>query len=83
MPRYYFNLIGEEATLLDHKGVEIAGDFGLLADTIIAEFVRTLVGLIRSEDPDLLRLWDGWWIEIVDVEGRALAKFPVRKSACH
>jgi hypothetical protein len=72
MPRYFFNLVSQQGTVSDHEGIEVVGDFDLLIVRIIEEIEE-----MRSEEPELFDIGGDWYIEVVDGEGRRLARLPL------
>jgi hypothetical protein len=68
--RYYFNLVGRSEAIADGEGVELPDHYSEQAITRIIEE-------IRSEEPELFVGGSGWSIEVVDVDGRMLARFPL------
>jgi hypothetical protein len=65
MPRYFFNLVSRQGTIVDHEGIEIVGDFEFLIVRIIEEIEE-----MRSEEPELFDIEGDWYIEVVDQEAR-------------
>ena len=56
--------------IIDPEGVEVSeNDFELAIPTILEE--------IRSEEPELFDVGGGWSLEVVDMEGRRVAIFPL------
>ena len=67
VPRYYFNLVRQRTVIADHDGVEIPGEVSEL------EILR-IMQEIRTEEPELFAGSGGWSIEVVDEQGRIVAK---------
>jgi hypothetical protein len=67
MPRYYFNLVKK---ILDWEGVEVP-------EENLEQFVTKIIEELRYEDPELRAIGDGWFIEVVNGQGRQVARFPL------
>jgi hypothetical protein len=70
MSRYYFNLVGPEGMIIDPEGVE-------LSDNGLEQAIPKILEEVRSEEPELFDVGGGWSLEVVDVEGRKIAIFPL------
>jgi hypothetical protein len=68
--RYYFNLIGPEGVIIDPEGVEVS-------ENDLEQAVPRILEEVRSEEPKLFDVGGGWSVEVVDVEGRRVAIFPL------
>jgi hypothetical protein len=67
--RYYFNLVGPKGVIIDPEGVEVSDNVEQAIPRILEE--------IRSEEPELFDVGDGWSVEVVNVEGRRVAIIPL------
>jgi hypothetical protein len=70
MSRYYFNLVGPEGMIIDPEGVE-------LSDNGLEQAIPKILEEVRSEESELFDVGGGWSLEVVDVEGRKIATFPL------
>jgi hypothetical protein len=70
MSRYYFNLVGPEGVIIDPEGVEVS-------DNGLEQAIPRILEEVRSEEPELFDVGGGWSLEVVDVEGRKIATFPL------
>ena len=67
MGRYYFNLVGPGRVIPDEEGAD-------LPDDLAEELISAIVEEMRSEEPELFDCDSDWFIEIVDEQGRTLAR---------
>jgi Domain of unknown function (DUF6894) len=70
MARYYFDLVSEQLTIPDHVGVEVS-------EANFEESIARILEEIRAEEPELRDLGAGWSIEVMNEEGRRVAKLPL------
>ena len=70
MSRYYFNLVSPEGVIIDPEGVEVS-------DNGLEQAIPRILEEVRSEEPKLFDVGGGWSLEVVDVEGRKIATFPL------
>src|SRR5215218_4488092 len=75
--RYYFNLTNGEAMIRDEEGIEASS---LQAAVISA---MEAVEELRAQDPLNSDEWQGWRLEIVDAEGRAVHAIPLDALSHH
>jgi hypothetical protein len=68
--RYYFNLVGPKGVIIDSKGVEIS-------ENDLEQAIPRILEEVRSEEPELFDVGGRWSLEVVDVEGRGVATFPL------
>lgn len=71
MSRYYFNLVLESRVIFDREGLDVR-------DGHLQRSITRIVEELRSEEPELFEVGPGWSLEVVDDEGRELAKFPLQ-----
>jgi Domain of unknown function (DUF6894) len=69
MARYFFNFINQKETILD-EGVMVPED-------VLEHSIQRIIEDIRSEEPELFDIGDGWSIEVIDEGGRRVATFPL------
>ena len=64
--RYFFNLTNGDAMIRDEEGIE--------ASSIQSAVVSGMEAVeeLRAQDPSNSDEWQGWRLEIVDAEGRAV-----------
>jgi Domain of unknown function (DUF6894) len=70
MARCYFHLVRGGVTLPDHEGVEIP-------DAEWKREITNIIGEISAEEPELFEGTGGWTIQVVDEEGREVARYPL------
>jgi hypothetical protein len=70
MSRYYFNLVGPNEVIIDPEGVEVS-------ESDLEQAIPRILEGIRSEEPELFDVGAGRSLEVVDVEGRRVATFPL------
>ena len=75
--RYYFNLTNGDAMIRDEVGIEASS---LQAAVISA---MEAVEELRAQDPSNADEWQGWRLEIVDAEGRAVHAIPLDALSHH
>jgi hypothetical protein len=68
--RCYFHLVRDGATLPDREGVEIP-------EEDFEQEITRIIGEIRAEDPELLEGTSGWTIQVIDDQGREVARYPL------
>jgi hypothetical protein len=68
--RCYFHLVRGGVTLPDREGVEIP-------EEDFEQEITRIIGEIRAEDPELFEGAGGWTINVIDEEGREVAKYPL------
>lgn len=68
--RCYFHLVRGGVTFPDHEGVEIP-------DAEWEREITNIIGEIRAEEPELFEGTSGWTINVIDEEGREVAKYPL------
>ena len=75
--RYYFNLTDGDAMIRDEEGIE--------ASSIQAAVVSAMEAVeeLRAQDPLNSDEWQGWRLEIVDAEGRAVHAIPLDALSHH
>ncbi|WP_457094378.1 DUF6894 family protein [Microvirga sp. P5_D2] len=75
--RYYFNLTNGETMIRD--------DEGIAASSIQAAVLSAMEAVeeLRAQDPLHSDEWQGWWLEIVDVSGRAVQTLPLDVLSAH
>ena len=71
MPRYYFHLTNGEQVLDNHKGINLPGDAAARNDAV--ELAHDLKGGGAMSGWD----WTGWFVAIVDEQGRKVDEVPV------
>jgi hypothetical protein len=72
MPRYYFHLTDGTDVLDDPDGLELPGDAAAQEEAVlVASDVKTR---FRPRD------WTGWFVRIVDEQGRQIDRVPVIAS---
>ena len=70
MSRHYFNLVGPKGVIIDPEGVEVSKND-------LEQVIARILEEVRSEEPELFDVDGGWSVEVVDVEGRRVATFPL------
>jgi len=75
--RYYFNLTNGEVMIRDEEGIE--------ASSIQSAVVSGMEAVeeLRAQDPLNSDEWQGWRLEIVDAEGRAVHAIPLDALSHH
>ena len=68
--RCYFHLVRGGVTLPDHEGVEIP-------DAELEREIPNIIGEIRAEEPELFEGTSGWAIQVIDDQGREVARYPL------
>jgi hypothetical protein len=77
LARYFFNLTNGDAMIRDEEGIEASS---LQAAVISA---MEAVEELRAQDPSNADEWQGWRLEIVDAEGRAVHAIPLDALSHH
>jgi hypothetical protein len=71
MPRYYFHLTDGTTVLDNHEGTDLAGNAAALENArVLADDLRRGVKMPGSK-------WDGWFVAIVDQDGRKVDRVPI------
>jgi hypothetical protein len=75
--RYYFNLTNGDVMIRDEEGIE--------ASSLQAAVVSGMEAVeeLRAQDPSNSDEWQGWRLEIVDAEGRAVHAIPLDALSHH
>ena len=75
--RYCFNLTNGDVMIRDEEGIE--------ASSIQAAVISALEAIeeLRAQDPLNSDEWQGWRLEIVDAEGRAVHAIPLDALSHH
>jgi hypothetical protein len=75
--RYFFNLTNGDAMIRDEEGIE--------ASSIQSAVVSGMEAVeeLRAQDPLNSDEWQGWRLEIVDAEGRAVHAIPLDALSHH
>jgi hypothetical protein len=75
--RYYFNITDGDTMIRDEEGIE--------ASSIQAAVISAMEAVeeLRAQDPLNSDEWQGWWLEIVDVSGRAVQVIPLDALSAH
>jgi hypothetical protein len=68
--RYYFNLVGPKGVIIDPEGAE-------MSENDLEQAIPRILEEARSEEPELFDVGGGWSLEVVDVDGRRVAIFPL------
>jgi Domain of unknown function (DUF6894) len=68
--RCYFHLLHGRVTLPDEEGIE-------LPDDDWEREIARIIEEVRSEAPELFRGASGWTIQVVDDQGREVARYPL------
>jgi hypothetical protein len=71
MPRYYFRLTNGKQVLDNHSGVDLPGDAAAHTDALA--LARDLNHGAAMPGWD----WTGWFVSIVDQQGRKLDEVPI------
>ena len=75
--RYYFNLTNGDAMIRDEEGIEASSIHAAVLSAMEA------VEELRAQDPSNSDEWQGWRLEIVDAEGRAVHEIPLDALSHH
>jgi hypothetical protein len=75
--RYYFNLTNGDVMIRDEEGIE--------ASSIQSAVISALEAVeeLRAQDPSNSDEWQGWRLEIIDAEGRAVHAIPLDALSHH
>ncbi|WP_420393890.1 DUF6894 family protein [Acuticoccus sp.] len=74
MPKYFFHLVSQHSAHRDRDGVELP------SDAAAGQTAAEVVGDILRREPDVLREWTTWSIEIEDAHGRRVANVPLTQK---
>ena len=75
--RYYFNLTNGDVMIRDEEGIE--------ASSIQSAVISALEAVeeLRAQDPSNSDEWQGWRLEVIDAEGRAVHAIPLDALSHH
>jgi len=68
VPRYFFDLVRQKKVMADREGVEIP-------DYDLEEEITRIMEEMRCEEPELFDGRGDWSIEVIDEQGRRVARF--------